>query len=382
MKRLHFLALTCVCLGIAAMLLFRANTHAVAASPSSCGSWNVVHSPNIPGYGNTLNTSTLSGVATISANDIWSVGESYLDRETPSQTLIEHWNGTSWSIVHSPNVPSVYNSLNGVTAVSTNDVWAVGGSNDETLIEHWDGTTWSIVPSPNTGTADVLSGVSAVSANDIWAVGQAYLNPALIEHWNGSQWSVVPNPVTFSSLYSVTALSTSDVWAVGVYQYGTLVEHWDGSQWSVVPSPNPPSYGRIILSGVAAVSATNIWAVGEYGTNSVHSGTALIEHWNGKKWSLVPAAPTSERVALLAVAVISPTDIWAVGDTYEINTFTEHWNGTTWSVVPSPYPNVSFNSFDAVANIPGSNYVWAVGSADYITTNGNAPTDTLTAYYC
>jgi hypothetical protein len=364
------------------MLLFRANTLALAASTSSCGSWNVVPSPNIPGYSNSLNTSTLSGVATISANDIWAVGESYLNRETPSQTLIEHWNGTSWSIVPSPNNPDSYSGLIGVTAVSTKDVWAVGGSNSETLIEHWDGSTWNIVPSPNAGKADVLSGVSAVSANDIWAVGQEYLNPALIEHWNGSQWSIVPNPVPLSALYSVTALSTSDVWAVGVYQYGTLVEHWDGSQWSAVSSPNPPSYGRIILSGVAAVSATNIWAVGEYGTNSVHSGTALIEHWNGKKWSIVPAAPTSERVALLAVAVISPIDIWAVGDTYEATTFTEHWNGTTWSIVASPNPGVFDRSFNAVASIPGSNYVWAVGNADYDTTNGNTPTDTLTAYYC
>jgi hypothetical protein len=78
--------------------------------------------------------------------------------------------------------------------------------------------------------------------------------------------------------------------------------------------------------------------------------------------------------------VVSATDIWAVGNTYSngvTTTLTEHWNGTTWSLVPGPG-----NSFNAVASIPGSNYVWAVGNADYDTTNGNTPTDTLTAYYC
>ena len=45
---------------------------------------------------------------------------------SPSQTLIEHWNGTTWSVVASPNVGTQLNGLNGVTAVSTSDIWAVG----------------------------------------------------------------------------------------------------------------------------------------------------------------------------------------------------------------------------------------------------------------
>ena len=47
----------------------------------------------------------------------------------PLQMLTEHWNGSNWSIVSSPS-PGTYNGneLYGVAAISTNDVWAVGGT--------------------------------------------------------------------------------------------------------------------------------------------------------------------------------------------------------------------------------------------------------------
>ncbi len=393
MKRLHILGLTCVCLGIAAMLLFRVSTHAIAARPSSCGSWNVVPSPN--GTNNMNNDNTLSGVATISATDIWAVGDYTLNIYHYSfQTLIEHWNGTNWSIVPSPNVPTLNNILNGVTAISATDIWAVGDTFSETqegastLVEHWDGTTWSIIPSPSPIEYSGFSGVAAISATDIWAVGSGrepnYGNEGvglLIEHWNGSQWSVVPSPTSIGTLNSVTAISTNNVWAVGMTGSGpsaSLIEHWDGTQWSIVQHPDPPER-RVELRGVAAVSATNIWAVGSYGSNNFAAAT-LFEHWNGKKWNIVPGVPKPRGVVLTSVAVLSPTNIWAVGG-IGVGTITEHWNGSTWSVVASPSPGYS-TGFDAVASVPGSNYVWAVGGARYITANDNNVGNTLTAYYC
>src|SRR3954466_3149445 len=52
-----------------------------------------------------------------------------------------------WNVVPSPNRGTLDNYLRGVTAVSANDIWAVGfyynGSVQRTLTEHWDGTNWS-----------------------------------------------------------------------------------------------------------------------------------------------------------------------------------------------------------------------------------------------
>ena len=145
-------------------------------------------------------------------------------------------------------------------------MWAVGSyyntsrQQTRTLIEHWDGTSWSIVSSPNVGKGEVhdnyLVGVAAVSGNasDIWAVGK-YYNPGtphgyhtLVEHWDGTSWSVVASPDPGGPggnpiLYAVAAVSASDVWAVGFTgsrtQQQTNVLHWDGSTWTRVPAPSP-----------------------------------------------------------------------------------------------------------------------------------------------
>src|SRR5205085_737221 len=97
----------------------------------------------------------------------------------PYQTLIEHWNGSQWSIVPSQNVGPTENYLLGVTAISANDLWAVGYYYDGTawheLAEHWNGTAWSIAVTPNVSPYSTnFAGVAAVSASNVWAVG-AYI---------------------------------------------------------------------------------------------------------------------------------------------------------------------------------------------------------------
>jgi hypothetical protein len=178
----------------------------------------------------------LNGVAAISANDVWAVG--IAETNGVQQTLIEHWDGSNWSVVASPNATgTVTNQLYAVAAVSTNDVWAVGaftsGSNVESLIEHWDGTSWSIVSNPGSGQ---LSGIAVVSPTEIWAVGNQLINftnfQTLIEEWNGTSWTVVasPNPGANSDILHGAAAdpSSGQAWAVGDFVdtngEGTLTE--------------------------------------------------------------------------------------------------------------------------------------------------------------
>src|SRR5581483_5666690 len=92
---------------------------------------------------------------------------------------VEHWDGTTWSVVASPNPKGGL----GATLASVSqyagapDVWAVGeyqlnSGRERTLIEHWDGSGWAIVPSPNLkGQESALDGVSATSPGNAWATG-------------------------------------------------------------------------------------------------------------------------------------------------------------------------------------------------------------------
>ncbi len=240
--------------------------------------WSIMPSPNINTTGELGNF--LRGIDVISGSDAWAVGYSGTEHAGIGQPLTMHWNGTQWNIIPSPTFrPSSDARMLAVEAISSNDVWAVGNYTpdsflpEETLIMHWDGTAWTQIPSPNVGSdVNLLRGVTAISSNDVWAVG--FYGPrgtgqTLVLHWNGTEWSVVPSPNagTFSFLLGVDAVAANDIWAVGNYYTGgiprTLVEHWNGSEWRVVPSLNPTVYSNY-LYGVAAATGYDIWMAGEY----------------------------------------------------------------------------------------------------------------------
>jgi hypothetical protein len=148
----------------------------------------------------------------------------------------------------------------------------------QTLVEAWDGNSWSIAPSPNSGNSDdILRGVSCVpNAQRCVAVGEYTTvysecnrpRRTLVESWDGSSWSIVPSPNQGpgdSILESVSCVSAVACATVGLHRpaYGndsTLIEGWDGSAWSILPSPNPGTYND--LEGVSCVSATACRATG------------------------------------------------------------------------------------------------------------------------
>ncbi len=268
--------------------------------------------------------------------------------------------------------------------------------------------SWGGQP-PDVGTGfNQLEGVAATSDCNALAVGY-YVNSAsfdqtLIEHWNGKAWTVQtsPNPGTSANtnvLSDVAALSPRNAWAVGYYTNirrvdQTLIEHWNGKAWTVQKSPNPgTSANSNELSGVAALSPRNVWAVGSYSDTA--GGHTLIEHWNGKKWSVQPspspgqtcsaraAVPTRPALSirgggLSSVTAASPSNAWAVGvrcGRHASQTLVEHWNGKSWTVQRSPNPGgYRFSAgFSGVAATSSTN-AWAVGS--YVK-NGTTPSRTL-----
>jgi hypothetical protein len=311
----------------------------------------------------------------------------------------------SWQKEASPNASetdSFTNELLAIAAVSRDDVWAVGWAQDpdgppyvkRTLVEHFDGTSWSIVPSPNVPNhyLSELRSVSAASATDIWAVGQSHdgtlPNRTLVQHWDGTEWKIVPSPspdTQLNELSAVAALSANDVWAVG-HRGGTdqtqspletLILHWDGVSWSQVPSPNIPGVANY-LSGIAAISATDIWAVGGAG------GGPLSIHWNGSAWSVVPVRRdgglSSER--LVAVSGAAGNDVWAVGigkGIFSNQTFAtiKQWDGAYWvdkvcyaassSNPPGDYEGGGPDAYFTGVSAAGANDVWVVG------VNGSGP---------
>ncbi|HZD86451.1 MAG TPA: hypothetical protein VE088_00420 [Gaiellaceae bacterium] len=179
--------------------------------------WKRVRSPN-PAARKTLRAQvwdSLYSVAGASAKDLWAVGSYFFraGRRHTHHTLVVHWDGRRWTQVPSPSPGgnSRTSLLNDVTAGSASDVWAVGRyvrHGNQPLVEHWDGTRWSVVSFPGSGG---LSGVTALSSDDAWAVGETSVG-----HWDGSAWSAEGTPGSNDLLNELAAVSPSDIWAVGL----------------------------------------------------------------------------------------------------------------------------------------------------------------------
>jgi hypothetical protein len=166
-------------------------------------------------------------------------------------------------------------------------------------------------------------------------------------------------------MWAVAATSATDAWAVGTLFVGArpLIVHWDGSRWSSVPAGAP---GRTDLRSVAASSPSDAWAVGE--TNRGTSQAPVAVHWDGRAWRQVPLSVPSGTY-LSSVSVTSPADAWAVGAYPASSPSTSgsqvpialHWDGRSWRRVPLPgLPPGGSANLSGVSAASASD-AWAVG---------------------
>ena len=231
-------------------------------------------------------------------------------------------------------------------------VMAVGGSAAASPLCHPD---LKAIATPHLRKGSELAAVVAISKREAWAVGnQGAGARTLREHWDGRTWTVVPgpDPGQGNTLEAVDGTSSSDVWAVGATFDGVsdhgLIQHWDGAQW--VLSPNPAGAG---LTGVAVLSPTDAWAVGEAQT---------ILHWDGVAWSNVTHLPL-EEADLHAVSAVSADDVWFVGavavEGGGENTLALHWDGSLVTNVTTDIPDGASALNGVTALAPDD--VWAVG---------------------
>ncbi len=345
------------------------------------GTWHVQAAPEGHHF------QELVAATAISGSQAWAVGAYAGPGRDTLHPLVDTWNGTGW--VEAPVEDRPSGILYGVDAVSPSDAWAVGryiqGTIGLTLAEHWDGSTWTVIhtPSPRKSPSSSLDAVAAISTGDVWAVGTHSVtngDKALVVHWNGVKWRrvKVPNPpgddtVRFTA---VTAVSSTDVWAIGWRErqsdriVHTLAEHWDGTAWTIVPTPNA-SINSNEPTGASAVAPDDVWMAGTYLSDSGNSYYPLAEHWDGSAWTIVPTAEPDLYRAFGGIAATSSALAWAVGGQPGVggptqDTLVERWDSSTWATVASENPGSAHSSFSAVT-AASANRAWAVGT--YVNNN-------------
>jgi hypothetical protein len=231
--------------------------------------------------------------------------------------------------------------------------------------------TFRLIPPVNTGTFPHLAAVSMSSTTDAWAVGNTSnaSNSAsftLAEHWNGQNWQVVPtpNPSGISVQFTAVAdLSPTSAWAIGssldsTNTHSPLIEHFNGRAWSIVPPAADNGAIQPTFNAIAGASANDVWITGSHEDLATSTLRGFTEHWNGSAWSFVPVPAGVTGVG--ALSVVSSNDIWAAAATNANPSPFMHWNGSAWSLVPAPAITSRDPAIQSITGISATD-AWAVG---------------------
>ena len=230
-----------------------------------------------------------------------------------SNTLVEFFNGTSWSIQTTPTLAGG-GGFNSVAVVSPTDVWAVGSRAERQpqLIEHFNGTSWSVVASPDAGDGGHACSASrrprhrhlrrrlrrkgqfpaspAIQRDDVDHAGEPAdrhcrhrrrrdlrhrrLDRGRRQHLEFQRDDLDRGRHLGGNLVAISGSSANDLYAVGETistTDETLVEQWNGTSWSTVTSA-----GAGELNGVTTLSNGTAVAVGAPGieTNATTAAPA------------------------------------------------------------------------------------------------------------
>jgi hypothetical protein len=302
----------------------------------------------------------LVAIAGSASDDLWAVGDRWPDpgRVFP---LLEHWDGRRWTYSAGASLGGRQAWLTSVAATASGDVWAVGyyasvrRSPSAPLIEHWNGTSWSLQP---TGALtevkgvlpQTLTSVVALAPDDVWVLGHSRQGSGASDvylHWDGTSWKLHPGPnisprLGLAAMQAIGADHRGGLWAVGGWvgigqadvPRGGIVERWNGRRWQV----DRRAAWKEPLTMVAPVAPDDVWAIeGGYFTTAGTYGVSPVEvmHWNGRKWV--------GWLALGGMSLADPTGFVAVAadDVYVIalqastqHPFIDHWDGQRWRRVP------------------------------------------------
>ena len=245
--------------------------------------------------------------------------------QSPTQTTVETYNGTTWSPGTSSNVPRAGGNSLGPSSASG---LVVGGYRSgpgyesvQTTNETWNGSSWtnnSVTNFAHSGNGGIGTATSALVAG----YGVSANNKS--ESWNGSSWTNTPNlNIAAGDKMNVGSSQTSGLAFASPSTPGENgTESWNGSTWTTVPG------GTLNNTANDRLGFGTYSLAGAYGGYSPGPASNITntELWNGSTWSSSTNGPNgmraggssgSQGAALFAAAV--PNNYPPAGLTLEYN---------------------------------------------------------------
>lgn len=351
---------------------------AVAPADEICGDWDRVASPSPAVVNRVLH------ITGRSSTDLWLLGSA--GATYPGTPTIWHWNGAAWSTIPLPDTSSLGSlpQFNAITQLPDGDL-LVGGDartsypiDNQPFVARWNGSAWvevmRITLRPQTvypygARGGLVYDLVAAGPNDIWAFGHAASmgsggSVPMAVHYDGSTWTEYDTPIVgnrTNQLIAADGSGPSDIWAVGVRRdiagaYLPYTMHWDGENWTYHAAPAGLTGS---FDAVAVISPTDAWAL----------GASVLARWDGVSWQSMPLPAGASSAAIEAVAA---DNVWVAHMTGGYF----HWNGSTWSFaaapqVPPPGRFIQIRDFVQF----GACNIWSAGSV--LALDGSAPSTTV-----
>ena len=155
-------------------------------------------------FGGQAGSCTLYDVAIIDENNIWAVGEIYLNDSlgnTISYNAV-HWDGTNWEVKRILYLNG-FAPMTAIRAFNENDIWFGIG-----YLIHWDGTSYKEMSIPDWHIR--TNKIWGTSSNNLYIVG----NNGNIAHYQNDQWSRIE---------SGTDLNINDIYGA----YNNRTNKWE-----------------------------------------------------------------------------------------------------------------------------------------------------------
>jgi hypothetical protein len=274
--------------------------------------WQAVSTPGgIPSVGGAV-------IAASSATDAWAFADVSASSDY-SVALRRAGNG--WVAYRFAN----WSNINAAAVFSRTDAWAFGGlfaSASGPFVRHFNGKRWSGVATPIEP-----NDASAVSANDIWAVGQTAKSLRSAHQvfaaavWTHGSWHLrsfpalrLPAGATVTDPHLV-ALGRASVWVDfalskgrGLYP-GAVLLHYNGSGWSRVTVPFRSTF---MLANLAPDGAGGIWIA----ATQADGATQFMYDLRGGHWSRMEMPSVKGDTSQVLTVALRPgtTSVWAAGD--------------------------------------------------------------------
>lgn len=182
--------------------------------------------------------------------------------------------------------------------------------------------------------------------------------------WEGVQ--VVRSRVTTRSagIIATIAIVVSGAPAASAGAGGVPPPAWPVcDEWRRVPVARG---GLGSVTDVAVVSPTDAWAISDHGYESWNE--SHVYHWTGLRWSKVrfPIRSDPARFWILtAIEAVSASEVWVVGfefiDDMRSRAISARWNGSRWRSVRVGQTARGL-TLEGLAVTPASHRLWAVGS--------------------